>query len=136
MPAAFEGGCSDYLVEPWRPEELFFRALRIGGKSYIDFDGGRIEILPFALVRDGRRVELTPPEYFLLRLLAHHIDSPVPRQVLSQVLNPPILSPRSRAVDVHISALRKKLARCGMGGGEKNPIRSIRGLGYVLSREM
>mgnify|MGYP000855241164 CR=1 FL=1 len=132
MGAAFACGCADFLADPWLPDELFHRAVRVGEKGYIDFPGGRIEIAPFALMSGNVTVALSRQEHLLLRLLARHIDTPVPRELLLRELGPLRAGEASRAVDVHIAVLRGKLRLCGMGGLAGNPIRAVRGVGYAL----
>ena len=136
MPAAFACGCADYLADPWLPEELFFRALRARSGNGIDFSGGRIDIVPFALVTERKNLPLSFQEHLLLLYLVRHAGTPVPRDALLHELGLLRTDYASRAVDVHVSSLRKKLRLCGMGAGGGNPIRSVRGVGYALSGDL
>ena len=75
------------------------------------------------------RIELTPAECRLLRLLMTKKNSPLPRQTLYHEGLFRDESPLDRSLDVHVSNLRKKLGPHPIKG---NRIRSVRGLGYAL----
>lgn len=77
----------------------------------------------------GRAIALTGVEYGLLQRLMTS-GSPVPRDVLAEeVLGRP-LSPSDRSVDVHVSALRRKLGPRRDGQAR---IRAVRGVGYLYA---
>jgi two-component system response regulator CpxR len=75
-------------------------------------------------------VELTSTEFEILDLLVRSATRVISRDQLSAVLHQRPLSPYDRSLDVHISHVRKKIE----GGGVV--IRTVRGVGYVLSAEM
>ena len=89
-------------------------------------------------------VELPPPETALLRQLLAIGENPVPRECLQYALyqtSRALQASRSarlsqlddsRAVDVHISGLRKKFNRLAGYRLAPSPIRSIYGYGYQL----
>lgn len=130
LRAAFLAGAVDFLREPWTPEELVERAaaalrraatVAVGG---VRLDGTRLS---------GPRgsVRLTGHQAAALRLLASRSGAPVDRTALAWAVagRPP--APGSRTVDMHVSALRAKLARVtepGAGPG----ITAVRGRGYLL----
>ena len=74
----------------------------------------------------GQLLDLTGAEFDLMTLLIKNTPDPVSKDELSeQALGKP-LGPFDRAVDVHISRLRKKL-----GEGDQSPkIVAIRNRGY------
>jgi two-component system response regulator MprA len=79
------------------------------------------------VVRAGRRIELTSREFALLQLFLSR-----PRQVLSRSTIFEAVwgydRSRSRALDVHITSLRRKTET----GGRPRLIHTVRGVGYAL----
>jgi PAS domain S-box-containing protein len=81
-------------------------------------------------VRYGpREVELAPSECAVLATLMDRAGRVVERAVLYEELWGFDLSARSRAVDVYIGSLRRKLREVGAG----ELIQTVRGVGYLLS---
>jgi DNA-binding response OmpR family regulator len=78
---------------------------------------------------DGKSVELTGLEIDLLVALLRRAGRVVPRQALLDLAGRGDIAVNERAVDVHISRLRKKL-----GDDGSTRIRTVRGVGYVLAR--
>lgn len=130
LRAAFLAGAADYLREPWTPEELVERAaaalrraaaVAVGG---VRLDGTRLS---------GPRgsVRLTGHQAAALRLLASRPGSAVDRAALAWAVTGRPPSPGSRAVDMHVSALRAKLARVADPGSGPG-ITAVRRRGYLL----
>jgi DNA-binding response OmpR family regulator len=71
-----------------------------------------------------RTVELTAREFALLETLLRHADHVLSREQLLSHAWGYFLDPTTNVVDVHISALRKKLGA--------DVIESVRGVGYRL----
>lgn len=141
MPQALMQGCVDYLVEPWEPEELFYRALRFHPVDRITLSGIVHLVLPGCLKAGTHEVPLTAIEYSLLVTLLKAKGSIVPRSVLSTLIPGPSSNPSSRKIDAHMARLRKKIHLCREGTkftpGNRprpnlSPIRAARGLGYYL----
>lgn len=141
MPHALLQGCIDYLVDPWEPEELFYRALRFRPVDQITLGGIVLLVLPGCIKTEAHEIPLTAIEYSLLMALLKAKGSIVPRSVLSTLIPGPSSDPSSRRIDAHMARLRKKIHLCR--GGKKvspegrqrpypSPIRSARGLGYYL----
>jgi len=76
---------------------------------------------------EGHLVDLTSLEFDLLEMLIRAGGRVVTREEITAALLEREASPYDRALDVHISHLRGKLA----SGGEM--IRTIRGIGYVFA---
>ncbi|WUH96317.1 response regulator transcription factor [Spirillospora sp. NBC_00431] len=79
-----------------------------------------------AVIAD-RRVTLTVTEFDLLEFLMANPGRVFTREQLLDAAWGPGAGAGSRTVDVHVAQLRAKL-------GEGNPIRTVRGVGYVLDR--
>ncbi|NBU26304.1 MAG: hypothetical protein EBS39_11965 [Gammaproteobacteria bacterium] len=73
-------------------------------------------------------LELTGAEWRVLACLAQSSDAPVERGALTQQALGRRLTAYDRAIDTHVSNLRRKLERAG--GGVQ--IRAVRGSGYEL----
>lgn len=81
--------------------------------------------------RYGRRVlHLTDLEFELLALLARHIGSPLSREQLYRSLRGIPYNGRDRAIDLHVSRLRRKLTKEGLS---PKLILTVRGVGYQLA---
>ncbi|MEU5989358.1 response regulator transcription factor [Spirillospora sp. NPDC047418] len=78
-------------------------------------------------VTGGRRVALTVTEFDLLEFLMANPGRVFTREQLLDAAWGPGAGAGSRTVDVHVAQLRAKL-------GEDTPIRTVRGIGYVLDR--
>ena len=78
---------------------------------------------------DGQTLELTGTEFTLLYLLAQHLGQVVSREHLSQEVLGKRLTPFDRAIDMHISNLRRKLPERKDG----HPwFKTLRGRGYLM----
>jgi DNA-binding response OmpR family regulator len=82
------------------------------------------------VTRDGRAVELTGLEFDILVALLRRAGRVVPRNALLELSGRGDVAVSDRTVDVHVSHLRKKL-----GDDPPRLIRTVRGVGYVFSRE-
>lgn len=81
--------------------------------------------------RYGRRtLRLTDLEFELLALLARHVGSPLPREQLYRSLRGIPYNGRDRAIDLHVSRLRRKLSNEGLS---PKLILTVRGVGYQLA---
>jgi two-component system phosphate regulon response regulator OmpR len=136
-----EIGADDYVPKPFNPRELLARVravtrrlsppgpgvksrLRVGDLD-IDFAGR--EVLVF-----GKRVVLTHYEFELLALLARSAGRVLSRDQILEALRGQELDAFDRSIDVHISKLRAKIEPSPK---EPRYIKTVRGVGYVLSRE-
>jgi two-component system response regulator CpxR len=136
-----EMGADDYLPKPFNPRELVARVRAIHRRSTTQRDAGSsagllevddLALLPSArIVRvQGKLVDLTTAEYDLLEVLVQRAGTVVPRDELGRLVLGRRLSAYDRAIDMHVSNLRKKL---GDGpGGER--IKTVRNTGYILTK--
>jgi len=137
--AGLNRGADDYLPKPFGPEELIARiraVLRRAGKPQgapaAPMECGGIHLNPLTReVRCGDRpVNLTSIEFDILHHLMKAAGRVVSRDEITTVLYQRQSTPFERALDVHISHLRRKLAPQG-----DQLLRTIRGVGYQLTAQ-
>ena len=132
MRGAFLAGCDDFLREPWTPEELDLRAhaaLSRSEKRY-SFSWGEVSFEGRDLRTPGGLAVLTLHESRILRALLRNRGRPVPREALAYSIVDAPPSRASRAVDVHIAVVRKKVRAVMPGAGRF--IQCVRGQGYMV----
>ena len=107
-------GADDYIVKPFEVAELLVRVqavLRRTHREEKEYTIGDLTIRWDAheVFQNGQRVELTPQEFALLRILIENRNVCLSRQkLLSEAWGTDFLG-ESRTVDVHIQKLRRKL---------------------------
>jgi DNA-binding response OmpR family regulator len=133
MEAAFEQGCADFLREPWPLQELLARAGRILDPR-ISIGGVELSLRKDRLTAPGgaggASVELGEAERKLARLLMHNAGLPVTREAVRYALYGE-QAVSARAIDNHVSSLRRKLEQVHKGTGKA--LITIRGVGYRLT---
>ena len=132
---AILAGCFDYLKDPWSPEELLFRLGRLFRSSTRPLTSQRLTLQGSVLSSEtGTRVQLSHPEATILKHLLINSGEVVPREALFYAIWGRVPESKSRAVDVHISSLRKKMGGLLADNVEgDNPIMSVRRVGYMIS---
>ncbi|MBT8203074.1 MAG: winged helix-turn-helix domain-containing protein, partial [Acidimicrobiia bacterium] len=90
----------------------------------IELSGYEIDMARREVRRHGDVIELTAREFDLLRHLVRHIGAAVSRQDLFERVWEQEFMGRSRTVDAHVAAVRKKLPDLS--------ITTLRGIGYRL----
>ena len=132
-----DAGADDYLTKPFSFDVLLARVralVRRGGAQRLErlrYDDVEIDRIQHTAKRGSRDLKLTAKEFQLLEFFLLHPDEVVKRTRLLEKVWDLNFDPMSNVVDVHVAKLRKKLT----AGGEAALIHTIRGVGYLLSRE-
>ncbi|MFC4638437.1 response regulator transcription factor [Deinococcus hohokamensis] len=128
-----DSGADDYLVKPFSPREVVarVRALlrRAGVQGELRVGGLHLDLRRRQVTLDGEALDLSRLEFELLGALAQHPGLVWSRTRLLERLWGPGYPGTERVVDVHITALRRKL-----GDDAERPrlIETVRGVGYRL----
>jgi OmpR family response regulator RpaB len=136
-----ELGADDYLPKPFEPRELVARlqtvlrrrkpngnthAVNLSAAPTLRFDGLVIDTARRSVTREGLEVELTGTEYELLLVLAREPGKVFSRDDILNQLRGHEADLYTRAVDIVVSRLRKKLEPLDC-------IKTLRNAGYSLA---
>lgn len=136
--AGFSQGADDYLPKPFSLGELSVRVEAIlrrvayergeqqvhDGGSALHFDEGRNDVF-----HDGQWAGLTLSEYRVLELLWRHRDEALSKPFLYQQALRRAYAQHDRALDMHVSHIRRKLQAVGYSAAR---VDTVWGKGYVM----
>ena len=137
-----ELGADDYIAKPVEPRLLLAKCRAVlrrdetreapaatAAPEVIRFADTEVNVRRREVHRAGQRVELTTPEYDLLMLLIDNRGEIVSRDQISKQLRGVEYDGQSRQIDIHISAIRHKLA-----DSKSSPelIKTVRSKGYMF----
>jgi two-component system, OmpR family, response regulator len=131
-----ELGADDYLPKPFEPRELAARLAtilrrsrpsRVSAATVLRFDGLLIDHERREVQRQGATVELTGTEFDLLWLMAREPNKVWTRdEILNRLRGHDALDLHTRAVDILVSRLRRKLEPLAC-------IKTLRNAGYTFA---
>jgi DNA-binding response OmpR family regulator len=129
--AGFEEGANDYMVKPFRFEELLARArVRLAAApvaaapGVLDVNGATLDLMARTITADGRSAELSSREFSLAETFFRHAGQVLSKEQLLDRVWGYDFDPGSNVVEVYVGYLRKKLGAARL--------ETVRGAGYRL----
>ena len=136
-----EAGGDDYLAKPFHLKELLLRVAAIlrrtdwykQARTTLSFGGNEIDFQTYhARAWDGTEHALTHKEAMILKILADHAGTIVPREdILDKVWGYEVF-PSTRTIDNFIVRLRKRFER---NAEAPEHFHTVRGVGYRFTQE-
>lgn len=126
-------GADDYLSKPFEIEELsarlraLLRRRNISVETQLEYAGITLNPATLETYYQGSKLDLARRELMVLRILLENAGKVVTRTALSNQLYSWDEEVGSNTLEVYIHQLRKQT--------DKNLIRTIRGVGYILQAE-
>ncbi len=138
--SGFSRGADDYLPKPFSLSELqvrieaIFRRIayeRAEAPVASEVDTAQLNEERSDICHDGQWAGLTPTEFRLLDTFLRAPDEVLSKAFLYQQVLHRGYSQHDRSLDMHVSNIRRKLARIGYAGIK---LESVWGKGYLLKR--
>lgn len=131
-----DAGADDYLTKPFHADELQARLRacarrprEVSANDAIPFADAVLDMQTMQVVCGGRTETLRPTDAHLLELLARNDGIIVSKERIIAKLWGPRSAADANRVEVHVSRVRKALARVGTSAS----VRTVRGVGYTLA---
>jgi two-component system, OmpR family, response regulator len=133
-----QAGSDDYLTKPFAFSELLARVQALirrksesGEPTKLAAGDLTMDLVKRRVERGGQHIELQPREFALLEYLMRNSGRAVSKTLILEAIWNYHFDPQTNVVDVLVCRLRGKIDK----GFSKQMIRTIRGVGYVLSPE-
>lgn len=128
-------GGDDYLVKPFAFSELLARLQALVRRSTgaaesttLTLGDLKLDIVKRRVSRDGRAIDLQPREFSLLEYMMRNVGKVVSKTTIMEHVWDYNFDPETNVVETCVCRLRTKLNE----GADRDLIRTIRGVGYVL----
>jgi len=129
-------GADDYMTKPFafaellaRIQALLRRSSKEKGPSTIVIGDLTLDLRRFRALRGDVAIDLQPREFALLEYLMRHVNQAVYKKHILEHVWGYQFDPQTNVVDVLMWRLRNKVDR----GFEKQMLKTIKGVGYVLT---
>ncbi len=131
-----ELGADDYVTKPFSAAELAARARAVlrradrepaHGAAVLEAGGVRMDLDKHVVTKDGEPLDLTVKEFELLRMLLENAGRLVKREQLIREVWDSNWFGSTKTLDVHVSALRRKL---GDDPADPRFVHTVRGVGF------
>jgi len=130
-------GADDYLTKPFSYEVLLARVRAVGRRGpvaqSVNLEAGGLSLMTSSreVRREGQLIELTRTEYAILELLMRNTGRVVTRDSMIESVWGGESDVESNTIDSFVRFLRAKVET----PGQPRLVRTVRGVGYILSAE-